>query len=134
MKKYFKILPHKADLQLKVFAPSKEELFLNSMRAMFETTETKGGEGEVSREIEISTPNLEQLLIDFLSEIIYLSETNNEVYHDIIFEEFSNTYLKGQLKGERILKRGVFVKGVTYHNFQVQKKNKHWEATILFDI
>lgn len=134
MKKYFQILPHKADLQLKVFAPSKEELFLNSMRAMFEATETKGGKDEISQEIEISAPNLEQLLIDFLSEIIYLSETNNEVYHDIIFEKFSDSYLKGQLRGNKITKRRVLIKGVTYHNFQIQQKNGEWQATILFDV
>jgi len=134
MDKFFEILPHKADLQIKVYGSSKEELLVNSMKAMFEATGTKGNSEKIFRSIEISAPTFEQLLIDFLNEIIYLSEVEGEMYSQIKFEKFSDNYLKCQLIGCKIAKRELLIKGVTYHNFKIEKKNNRWEATILFDV
>ena len=133
--KKFEILEYVNDLKIRVFGKTKEEFFLNAMLGMYEggRYETEGGGAE--REITISSPDLPSLLVDFLSELLYLAETNHEVYSRIRFTKFTNTRLEGILKGKRLKRMGVLIKGVTYHDLDIhQKKDGVWEATKLFDI
>jgi len=143
MKKY-EILEHKADLKIRVFGKTREELFENAMIGMFEgaqykpssaeTGEIKGEKAE--REIKISSLDLPSLLVDFLSEVLYLSEVNREVYQKIQFKKFSDNNIEGTLTGKKLESIGVIIKGATYHGLDIHQKleDKFWEATILFDI
>ena len=134
MKKY-EILEHRADLKIKAFGETKEELFENAMIGMFEGARYQGEGKEIKKEIKVSSPDLLSLLVDFLSEILYLSEVNHQVYYRIQFKKFTEKNIEGILLGEELKRIGVAVKGVTYHNLDIhQKKDKTWEVTVLFDI
>ena len=139
----YEILEHKADLKIKVFGETQEELFENAMVGMFkgakyEPSFVKDAEGKmegVKREIKISSLDLLSLLVDFLSEVLYLSEVNREVYQKIQFKKFTDKEIEGILSGKKLKRRGVIIKGVTYHDLDIkQRKDKIWEVTILFDI
>lgn len=85
--------------------------------------------------IKIESLNLSVLLADFLSEVLYLTQVNKEVYNDIKFSKFTDTKIKGKLKGKEVEEFGEDIKAVTYHNLDVhQRKDGKWEATVLFDI
>lgn len=132
----YEILEHKADLKIRVFGKTKEELFLNTLLSMTEgqKPEIKGKE-KIKREIEIKSIDLQTLLVDFLSEALYLSQVNKEIYFDINFEKFSDAKLKGKLIGQKVERFGEDIKAVTHHDLDIgQKKDGTWEATILFDI
>jgi len=134
MKKW-KILEHKADLKIKVFGKDIEELFKNTMVGMFESAKYKGEGKETKRGIKISSPDLTSLLVDFLSEVLYLSEVNREIYHEIQFKKFNDKDIEGTLVGKKLKNIGLIIKGITYHDLEVgQKKDKSWQATILFDV
>jgi len=154
----YEILEHKADLKIKVFGKDLKELFENAMVGMFEGAKyepsfVKDAEGKmegVKREIKISSLDLSSLLVDFLSEVLYLSEVNREVYQKIQFKKFTDKNIEGILLGKKLKRIGVVIKGVTYHDLEVHQKpersegwrrtnilrpkDKIWEATILFDI
>lgn len=142
MKKY-EILEHKADLKIRAFGGNKEELFLNVMIGMFESSKyepffaeaTEGKGKEIKREIKIKSIDLPTLLVDFLSEVLYLSEVNQEIYNKIQFKKFSDKEIEGTLIGKKLKRIGIQIKGVTYHNLDIhQLKNKIWQVTVLFDI
>jgi len=144
MKNYnskYKILPHTADLKIQAYGKTREELFGNTMVGMFESAryepasvEATVGK-EIKKEIKIFSLDLPSLLVDFLSEVLYLSEVNQEVYDDIQFEKFTDKNIEGILIGKKLKRIGVVIKGVTYHDLQVhQRKDGIWEATVLFDI
>ena len=134
-KRIYQILPHRADLKLKIFGKNKKELFLNATKALFEISKAEG-EGEIKkRKIEVSSPSLEQLFVDYLSEVLYLGEVNHEVYFDVVFEKFQDTQIRAYLFGKKIKSQKLGIKGVTYHNLKItQRKDKSFEATVLFDI
>jgi len=139
MKKY-EILPHTADLKIKVFGETKEELFLNALLAMSECLKPdvkqkikKGA--AIKREISIKSADLSALLVDFLSEALYLSQVNKESYNDLKINNFSDTQINGELSGFSIERFGEDIKAATYHNLDIsQKDDSTWEAVILFDI
>jgi len=135
MKKY-EILEHKADLKIRAFGKDKKELFSNMLLAMAESQKPEiKGKQKNKRQIKIKSLDLAVLLVDFLSEALYLSQVNKEIYFDINFKKFSNTEIEGELIGQKVARFGEDIKAVTYHSLNIhQKKDKTWEATVLFDI
>lgn len=134
MKKY-EILEHKADLKIRAFGKNKEELFLNMLLAMTENQRPEILPEKVKREIKISSPDLSSLLVDFLSEVLYLTQVNKEVYSEVNFKKFIDTEIEAELLGQKVESFGEDIKAVTYHGLDVhQEKDGTWQATVLFDI
>jgi SHS2 domain-containing protein len=141
MKKY-EILEHKADLKIRAFGKTKEELFLNMLLGMKESQKAEVVLEKVKREIKIKSLNLEILLVDFLSEVLYLIQVNKEIYNSIKFKKFTDpstgsgqAEIEGELIGQKVERFGEDIKAVTYHGLEIrQRKDGTWEATVLFDI
>lgn len=131
----YEILEHKADLKIKVFGKTKEELFKNALLAMAESQKGENFSGKVTRKIEIQSIDLISLLVDFLSEVLYLIQVNKEIYNDIKFTKFTDTELEAELFGQKVERFGEDIKAVTYHNLNIiERENRIWEATVLFDV
>ena len=145
MDKGYKILPHPADVKVQAFGKTKEELFLNATRGMVAVlrpkikdprrTSLRGRQKEkIKNKIKIESLDLNALLVDFLSEVLYLIQTNKEIYNNIKFTKFEDKQLEGELFGNKIESFGEDIKAVTYHGLKIERKNNLYEATILFDI
>ena len=133
--KKFKVLEHTADLKIRAFGKTKQELFLNAMLAMEKALRPRLTKKPASTQIKIESENLETLLVDFLDEINYQNEINSEIYNEIYFEKFSDNLIKAELFGRKVKRFGLQIKGVTFHNLNIhQRKNGIWEATVVFDI
>ncbi len=133
--KNYEILEHISDLKIRAFGRTKEEVFSNMLLGMCGNQKTKVLPGKVKREIKISSPELSSLLVDFLSEILYLTQVNKEVYSEVNFKKFTDTELKAELVGQKVERFGEDIKGVTYHSLDIhQKKDGTWQAIVLFDI
>ena len=131
----YEILGHKADLKIRVFGKTKKELFLNAVLAMGESLKPNGKSSIVDRKIKVKSGNLETLLVDFLSEVLYLVQVNKEIYINVEFNKFSDNEIEAELSGQKVERFGEDIKAVTYHNLDVrQKEDDNWEATILFDV
>ena len=133
----YKILEHKADLKIKVFGKTKEELFENAMVGMFEAAKYEMTKRLATKRltIKIKSIDLPSLLVDFLSEILYLAETKKLVFEKVEFKKFTENEIEAKLTGNQLKRMGVHIKGVTYHELDIrQKKDGTWQATILFDI
>lgn len=132
----YEILEHTGDAKIRAFGKTKEELFLNAMRGMFELVGPKRIKNEkVKRTIKIASSDYDALLVDFLSEVNYLMQTEREAYDDIKLKKFSDAELEVELLGQPVEGFDEEIKAVTYHGLQI-KKNKEglWEATIILDI
>lgn len=132
----FKILTHTADLKIKGYGKTKKELFLNILQAMA-TSQKPEIESikKIKRKIKIKSLDLSSLLVDFLSEILYLSQVNKEVYKEVKFKKFSDNEIEGEVFGQKVKRFGEDIKAVTYHGINVHKREgKPWEATVLFDV
>jgi len=132
----YEILEHTADLKIRVFGKNKEELFSNALLAMASGLRPKIKNQNAKRKtVKIKANDLPTLLVDFLSEILYLTQVNKEIYNEIKFKKFSDTELEAELEGQKVESFGEDIKAVTYHNLEVEQKDDGtWEAVILFDI
>jgi SHS2 domain-containing protein len=134
--KEFEILEHTADLKIRVFGKTKEELFENAMVGMFEAAkyekEIKSQKSKVK--IKIKSIDLSSLLVDFLSEVLYLTETKKLVFEKVEFRKFTENEIEANLFGKPLKRMGVHIKGVTYHDLDIHQEKGKWQATILFDV
>ena len=136
-KKFYQVLEHKADLKIRVFGKTKEELFENAMIGMFKGAKyQKKLKTQTSKvKAKIKSIDLISLLVDFLSEILYLVETKKLVFDKVKFKKFTEKEIEAELIGRPLKRMGVHIKGVTYHDLDIhQEKDGTWQATILFDI
>jgi GxxExxY protein len=137
----FKILEHKADLKIRVFGKTKEKLFENAMVGMFEAAKYEMTKGQTTGRlttkrltIKIKSIDFSSLLVDFLSEVLYLVETKKLVFEKVEFKKFKENEIEATLIGKPLKRMGVHIKGVTYHDLKIFQKNGNFEAEILFDI
>jgi len=138
MKKY-DLIDHTADVGIKAYGKTLSEAFENAAKGMFDIiTDNSEVESTGQYNIELKASDLEQLLVDFLSELLYLHSVNNIVFGFFKLDiDEANKSLKGTFYGEKFNlskhKVGAEIKAVTYHMLEV-KKNKPYRVQVLFDI
>lgn len=130
----YELLPHLADLKIRVFGKNKNELFENAMVGMFEGAGFAATKQIAKKEIGVESINSESLLIDFLNEVLYLASVNKEIYQKIIYREFSEHKIRAELLGKKIKRFDSEIKGATHHNLEIKKIKDYWQAIILFDV
>jgi SHS2 domain-containing protein len=125
----YEYLYHIADAKFRAYGSTQEEAFENAALAMFNIMiHTSGLGASESRDIEIISPDIKGLLVDWLSELLYLFEVDEIIFSEfkiISIEKTNDGFsLKGKASGEPIdLSRhnfGTQVKAVTFHDLQVE--------------
>jgi len=137
--KRFEVLDHTADIGLIVYGEDLKTLFENAGEAFFHLiTDLKKVRRRVEKRIEIKGEDLERLMVDWLSELLYLHDVENLLFKGFKVESVGEGGLKARVKGEpfqegvHLIKTGV--KAVTYHQIEVRKENGRWRAQIIFDL
>jgi SHS2 domain-containing protein len=138
MKKY-KLIEHTADIGIKAFGENLEESFENAAKAMFDLITDNSIINNVGQyNIQIEAPDLEQLLVDWLSELLFLNTAKNIVFgsYKIQIDEKHNR-LNAEIYGENFSlykhKIGLEIKAVTYHMLKVNNKRPFF-TQVIFDI
>lgn len=145
--KDFELLPHTADLKIRAFGSSLNELFSHAVIGMFQSIQPKAAACQYKnnrlvcttldkhRTVALHNTDVSHLLVDFLSEALFLSDIHNEAYLDAAVTIDDTYTLHATLSG--IVIEGfevVEIKAVTYHDLSIEQTDEGWQATIVFDI
>ena len=138
MEKEFEIVNHTADVGIRAYGADMNEAFANAAKGLFSLiTEFDDVAEVVPRDIELTAPDQESLLVGWLNELIYLFDTENLIFKRFDITQLSDTHLKARSYGYKVdsskhkLKMGV--KATTYHMLKIDKNNGS-EVQVLFDI
>jgi len=138
MEKEFEIINHTADVAIRAYGADMKQAFANAARALFSLiTELEDVEEVMHRDIELTAPDQESLLVGWLNELIYLFDAENIIFKRFDITRLSNTHLKARSYGHKVdsskhqLKTGV--KAATYHMLKVDKDGG-CRVQVLFDI
>ena len=138
MEKDFEILDHTADVGIIAHGADINQAFANAARALFSLITELDNVAEVlHRDIEVTAPDIESLLVEWLNELIYLFDTENILFKRFDITRLSHTQLKARNYGEKVdrskhkLKTGV--KAATYHMLKVDRRDD-CQVQVLFDI
>lgn len=133
----FSIFFTTADAGVKVEADSLEQLFSDSAKGMFFLiTEKKEFGDEIEREVNVGSHDLDFLLFQWLSELLYISETEKLIFGRFEILELRENSIRAKCLGERIVQGSIkrIVKAVTLHNLHIVRHNNKWKVEIIFDL
>jgi len=135
--KNYELVEHTADVGVKAYGSTVAEAFMHAAEGMFDIITDESNIDPIGEyEILLDAPDREQLLVDWLSKLLYLNDAQ-----DLVFGKFEVTitgnHLSAYVYGEKYDKRkhtvGVEIKAVTYHMVQVHEIDPIF-VQVLFDI
>ncbi len=147
MQKDFEQLPHTADIKIRVYGKTLKDLFRHALIGMFQIVRPISSDCVIEkdrvvckslpeqRNVRVASIDRDALLVDFLSEALYLSDVHNEAYLDVTIHELDNQNISATLHGVAITGFEVVeIKAVTHHDLRIAQVDGEWRAEIVFDI
>jgi len=133
---------HTSEVRLCVAAPTLAGLFEQAGRALAElmldspaAAATKGPEPvELAERVHLRAPDRAMLLVDWLNELIFLSETRKRVYTEIHVESASDTALAASVRGVFPDVLRTAVKAATLHEVEVLVGSEGYTARVVLDV
>lgn len=135
----FEFFDHTADLGVTVYGATQQELFQNAAAALYEAL----GDFQVKHDrkmqfITLKADSPEDLLVEFLGEILYRFDAQRLLFDQIEVQEFKPGYLAAKLTGGEVdLPRSepnYEIKAVTYHQTKIEPHDGGWRAQVIFDV
>jgi SHS2 domain-containing protein len=132
--KRFEEIEHTADWAFRAYGHDLKELFENAAYALFDLEGASGGQTTVTRQVSVTGIDYESLLVNWLSELLYLQETRGETYHHFSVETAMPTELRATIQGGPSGALNKFVKAITYHDLKIEQTSEGWQATVVVDV
>jgi SHS2 domain-containing protein len=135
----FEILEHTADIGFRAWGATSAEMFENAARAlMYIATEPSIIDAVEERTVEVSGADYESLIVNWLSEIVYLFDAGVFAPRDFHVHHVSPQRLHATCAGEKRDPQRhpwkLIVKAITYHQLEIIEKPGHWETAVFVDI
>jgi SHS2 domain-containing protein len=138
----YHFIDHTADVAAELSGRSLDELFRSAAQALTDTvTDRFGVQAVDSERISLEAASIEDLLVDWLNELLYRFEIQNLLAADAdvsLRTERDRWHLDAIVRGEAFdparHPSRVLVKSATYHSLEVIERGGEWHARIVFDI
>jgi SHS2 domain-containing protein len=133
------LIDHTADVGLEIHAAGPTLLFETAARAFFEILTDRAAIRPLEeRRITVTGGDLAELLVRWLSEILYLHDACGFLGREARVERLEERILEGAVVGEsydptRHTIRSQ-VKAVTYHQALVDRDQEGWRGRVILDI
>jgi riboflavin kinase/FMN adenylyltransferase len=125
---------HTADRALWVWGQRMSDLFVGAARGMYRLM---AGVDELAatqwRVIHLEALDREALLVAWLNELLFLTETEHVVFADFSIGSLTDTTLTARVGGTAAEAIGTAVKAATFHGLELLHDDGGWSATITFD-
>jgi SHS2 domain-containing protein len=133
----FEEISHTADVKIRARAPTLDALFTDAFLALMQVVYGTERSDGILKEIRIESDNIESLLCDFLSEVLFIAEVESLVFShaEITIEDLSLTaVLYGESFDPVRHSSGTEVKGISYSGLVIGKDANGYMLDILFDV
>ncbi len=135
----YEYFEHQADIGIRGKGNTLAEAFEQAALAMFEimvdTAELNPNEFQV---VKIEANNLEELLITWLSELLFLKDVEGKIYSRFEIESMNDTKILAKIYGEIIdlsrHKLKLEVKAATWTQLAIKKDDNGFIAQCLVDV
>lgn len=137
--KGFRLIATTADMGFIAYGRTPAELFSHAAQALAAITTDPGKiRAEEERTVSVSGGDREELLLNWLNELLYLREVREYLGKEFLVEEVDDRRLRVRIRGEQWdprrhrLRREV--KAVTYHRLKIRCQDTGWEAEVIVDL
>jgi SHS2 domain-containing protein len=139
---HIEYLDHPADVKFRASGETIEEAFEYAALAMFGAMIDTGTiQPATTLDIDLDADDCEELLYDFLSELLYLFEVEEIVFGRFDVEQIDQHgdlyHLRAHASGEKIdldkHRFDVGVKAVTFHDMVIEKTDDEYVVQVVVD-
>ena len=133
----YKYLEHTADVKFQAFGKTLSEAFENSALAMFNTMYSEPIKNKIKKKIKIKGKDLENLLYNFLEELLFYLDSENFFLSKIkVFIDEKNLTLEAEIQGDKAKNYPISldVKAVTYNEMFVKKEKNKYTCQVVLDV
>lgn len=122
---------------MRIRGATLSELFSEAGRAMFHVMYGPCEDRGIVRQIALEAEDLESLLVDYLSELLFIADTENLVFctFDV---DLQGNQLSAVVRGEPFDPErhagGTLIKGISYFGLEIVKEKDVYVVDIIFDI
>ena len=129
-------IDHTADWALRVWGEDRRTLFENAARGMISLI---GGQADprqtlLHRTFTLTAPDWETLLIDWLSELLFLIEDESIILTQITVHSVEELSIEAEVQGSAGAGMEKHIKAATYHNLSIHLTDRGYETIIIFDV
>jgi len=135
----FRVLEHTADIGFEAFGRTHEEVFRNAGCALMDLMvdlDTVAPTEE--KQIEVEGSDAPSLLVNWLSEILYLFDAEKRLFADFEIASLSDRALVARARGAKFdparHRIKLLVKAITYHQLVLEETAEGWRAQVYVDI
>ena len=135
----YRIFEHTADLGVEIYGTDEMDLFRNAALALTDImTDRRHVRGREEREIAAEGGDREEVLVNFLREVLYLHNGQGWLLKDCVISEMDGVHLCAAVTGEPLARdrhtMDVEIKAVTYHRAQIQRTEQGWTGRVICDV
>lgn len=135
MEKGFEEVEHTADIAIRVWGSDLAELFTNAAYGMAcQLANAEVVVAETEREVQIEAEDLELLLVEWLSELLYLGEKDGVVFTEFDVLEMRPGSLQAIARGGPVEEYQGHIKAVTFSELDIKETARGYETIIVFDV
>ncbi|MFQ5967886.1 MAG: archease [Acidimicrobiia bacterium] len=133
----YRVIAHTADTGIEASGTTIEELFVNAARGMFSLMYEPADITMEPLPVRATGATVEDLLVDWLSELLFVSESKEVAFSRFAVLDLSHGTLSGEASGvpygsARL--SGPPIKAVTYHQLELAETDEGWHARVIFDV
>ena len=126
--------PQAAELKLVIRADSLEELFTEAARVVSrEWGRTEGMPGTWTP-VLLTARDRETLLVDWINELIGLSEIEGRAFNEVRGLRLTETALDAEVRGRAVTETVSPLKAATLHGLSLQREGTRWKAEVVIDV
>ena len=135
----YKYIDHTSDLGVEIYGKDLPELFSNGLFSIFDNIlDLNKVVIKETKKIEISSSTLEELLIDWFRELLFIFATEYFAAKEVKNIKVENNKLYAEIAGEKFDPKRhnikIEIKTPTYHMFNIKKTDSGYIATVIFDV
>jgi SHS2 domain-containing protein len=136
---FYRIIEHPADTGFEVQGRTREQVFENGARALFQIMWRIGKYKENNPEtLTVKGNDLQELLVNFLEEFLYLYDAKGLICSQLKVCSIIDTEIRARVWLQQFDNEQdqelLAVKAVTYHQLYIGEKDNGWSARIFLDI
>lgn len=135
--RFFRELDHTADLAIEVWGEDLASLLAHAAEAVFAMEGLPAPDADAERvahEVTVCAPDRETLLVDWLNELLFLSETLGEMYAAFTVRLTGESGLTAMVEGYKAYPTKRRIKAATFYDLRVECEPGRCVARIVFDV
>ncbi len=135
MERHFEEVEHTADIAVRAYGSDLSQLFYNAAYAMAsQLVDVDDVHPDTEVIIELEADDVELLLVQWLSELLYLGERDHLVFTEFDMLEVTQNTLRAVARGGAVGESHHHIKAVTFSELSIEQIDGEYAVTVVFDV